>query len=157
MPLHAAYILGPGDKISITVYGEKDLTNDYIVSNVGNISIPLIGQVNVKGLNLSELENVIEQKLKDGYLKSPSVSAQISEYRPFYILGEVRTPGSYSFVSDMSVLNAVALAGGFTYRADKKTVEILRSQQTKSKIIRKIKVDEPLKPGDIILVRERFF
>jgi len=154
---NAPYELGPGDKISISVYGEPDLTDIYTVSNVGQISIPLIGSIDTTGLTVRGLEDVIEKKLRAGYLKFPSVSVQISQYRPFYIMGEVRMPGSYSFVSDMSVLNAVALAGGFTYRANRKNVEILRANHQISKLIHDIKVDERVKPGDVILVKERFF
>lgn len=153
----APYVLGPGDKIEITVYGERDLSSTYTVSGAGKISFPLIGQVQGSGQTLSAVENTITKKLKDGYLRAPSVSIQITEYRPFYILGEVRNPGSYSFVAEMSILNAVAMAGGYTYRADKDELEVLRSQKGQREVMRDMKSDAIVHPGDIILVKESFF
>lgn len=155
-----AYRIGSGDKVNITVFGENDLTKDYVVNNIGYISFPLIGSLHVDGITLKQLEERIREKLMDGYLKNPSVSAQMAEFRPFYILGEVRIPGSYAFVSDMSVLNAVALAGGYTYRADQDIVEIMQGGNSKAKggAVRRVDPETySVRPGDIILVKERFF
>jgi len=151
------YRIGQGDKVTITVYGEDDLSDTYAVGNTGMLSFPLIGQVTVDGLTLGELETTLQQHLSKGFLKDPSVNAEIAEYRPFYILGEVREPGSYNYVGDMNILNAVALAGGFTYRADKEAIEILRKKTGGSKLLREQDGSEFVKPGDIILVKERFF
>lgn len=158
-----AYRIGSSDKINITVFGENDLSKDYVVNNIGYISFPLIGSIYAEGLTLKQLEERIREKLMDGYLKNPSISAQMAEFRPFYILGEVRVPGSYAFVSDMSVLNAVALSGGYTYRANQDVVEIMQGgKPTQGKSdSRKVRRVNPeayrVRPGDIILVKERFF
>lgn len=152
-----AYRIAPDDKLKIVVFDEKTLSRVYRVGSTGHISVPLIGDVYVQGKTTRDIERELVVRLSDGYLVNPSVSIEIDEYRPFYILGEVRTPGSYSFVNDMSVLNAVALAGGFTYRANKRNVEILRVSEGASEGVKEQPVDASVLPGDIILVRERFF
>jgi len=151
------YNLGPGDELEIEIYNEDQLSGLYRISGKNTISMPLIGKIDTRNLGPPELETKIEQKLAGGFLVDPSVSIQISKHRPFYILGEVRAPGSYDFKSDINVLNAVALAGGFTYRADKDDVKILRRQEGRKDIYREFSVDAVIKPGDIILVEERFF
>jgi polysaccharide export outer membrane protein len=152
-----SYSVGPDEELRITVYEEPELSSTYKVSGDGLISMPLIGDIQVNGLTLSEIDDKITAALSEGYLINPSVSIEVSKYRPFYILGEVRTPGSYSFVTDMSVLNAAALAGGFTYRANRKSVELLRTRNSEAQIIKEHPVAEAVLPGDIILVKERFF
>ncbi|MCC6597808.1 MAG: polysaccharide export protein [Alphaproteobacteria bacterium] len=154
------YLLGPDDEIKMTVFGEEDLSGPYNVSATGTLSIPLIGDVQASGRTLKEIETEIVKKLKNGYLIDPSVALSITKYRPFYILGEVRLPGSYSYVSGMSVLNAVALAGGFTYRANKKNVQIKRPVHgiNSNEIPKKeYTVDAKILPGDVIFIKERFF
>lgn len=152
-----AYRVGADDELRITVYGEKELSKIYTVSGNGLISMPLIGGVEVEGLTISEVEDAIMAAFSDGYLINPSVSIEVSKYRPFYILGEVRSPGSYSFVSNMSVLNAVALAGGFTYRAERKHVELLRTKNSEAQVTKDHPIQGSILPGDIILVKENFF
>ncbi len=147
-----AYSLGPDDVIQMTVFGEKDLSGDYKVGADGTISVPLIGTVLVAGLDPAGAEKILTQKFSDGYLVDPSVSIQVSESRPFYILGEVKNPGSYKYVSNMTALNAVALAGGFTYRASEGSVKITRGAEEI-----KIPAEEKILPGDIVTVKERFF
>jgi protein involved in polysaccharide export with SLBB domain len=156
-PSFPGYRIGPDDEIKITVYGEEDLSGSYPVSGTGNISMPLIGDVHVQNFTLKDVELAVTEKLKDGYLLDPKVSVEISKYRPFYILGEVRVPGSYPYVNNMSVLNAVAVAGGFTYRANKKRVEIMRTHEEDADVDKDQPVDTLVVPGDIILVKERFF
>ena len=151
------YRIGADDEIKITVYGEEDLSGTYAVSGTGKISMPLIGDVHVQNFTLKDVELAVTDKLKDGYLLDPKVSVEISKYRPFYILGEVRVPGSYPYVNNMSVLNAVAVAGGFTYRANKKRVEIMRTHEEDADVDKDQTVDTLVVPGDIILVKERFF
>ena len=119
--------------------------------------LPLLDDVHVAGKQLNEVEALIETKLADGYLKNPSVSIEVESYRAFYILGEVRAPGSYSYKNGINVLKAVAVAGGFTYRANKKHVQILKTRKDGSDIYEEMPVSSAVEPGDIILVQERFF
>ncbi|MCE7886779.1 MAG: polysaccharide export protein [Alphaproteobacteria bacterium PRO2] len=155
LPARAAedmYALGPDDVLEIVVYGEKELSGNYRVGPDGAIAMPLIGEVHVGGMTARAAEESIESKLADGYLVAPSVTMQVKSARPFYIMGEVKNPGSYSYASNMTVLNAVALAGGFTYRASKDAVEVTRGGEEI-----KIPAEEKIAPGDVITVNERFF
>ena len=113
-----AYELGSGDKVRITVFGETDLSGEYDVDGSGNVRLPLVGQVRAAGLSLHDFEAQIADTLRHGYLRDPKVSVEVTAYRPFYIIGEVTKPGQYPYVNGMTALNAVALAGGYTYRAD---------------------------------------
>jgi protein involved in polysaccharide export with SLBB domain len=155
-PLNRVYRLGTGDKLRVTVFDEKDLSGEFEVNAGGVIAMPLIGEVKARGLSLAELEQAITKKLLDGYLKSPRVNIEVLNYRPFYILGEVKNPGSYPFVSGMTVLNAVALAGGYTYRANKDRIYIQRPGEPDKDAIA-VKENTPVLPGDILRVEERFF
>ena len=110
----------------------------------------------VEGFTLRQSEEAIKSRLQEGYLKKPSVSIEILESRPFYILGEVRRPGSYNYIAGMNVLQAVAISGGFTYRANRNEVEVIRGNKAPSVPI-EIRPSESVKPGDIIFVKERFF
>lgn len=150
------YQLGAGDQIKVTVYGEDDLSGEFEIDGQGKIALPLIGTVVVGGKRLDDAEGVIREMLADGYLVTPRVNLEVMNYRPFYILGEVDQPGSYPYVNDMTVLNAIALASGFTYRANKKKIEVTRKIDG---IEQKITVDITAKvlPGDIIRIDERFF
>jgi polysaccharide export outer membrane protein len=108
------YILGPDDKVKITVFGEESLSGEFLVSGNGNISYPLIGDVHAAGLTVSQLVDKIKTKLSSGYMKHPDVSGEVITYRPFYILGEVMRPGQYPYTNGMTIMSAVATAGGFT-------------------------------------------
>lgn len=156
-----SYVLRVNDEIKITVYGENDLSNTYKIGSTGIISFPLIGDIQVLGMSTHQAKAMIEAKLADGYLKKPSVSLEVSSeavvHREFYILGEVRTPGSYNYQKGLTVLEAVELAGGFTYRSNKKHVQVLKSRKDGSDIYEKMPVGEVVEPGDIILVKERYF
>lgn len=112
-----SYILGAGDKLRITVFGEKDLSGEFVVGAMGNVSLPLIGEVSAVAADPKALEAKILAKLKDGYLKKPQITVEVVQYRPFYILGNVRTPGSFPYVNGMTVLSAIALAGGYRLTA----------------------------------------
>lgn len=149
------YRLGTGDKVRVTVYGEADLSGEFEVDGAGFVRLPLIGQVTAAGRSVHEFEGDVAVKLSDGYLKSPRVSAEIVNYRPFFILGEVNKPGEYPYVNGMNVVTAVALAGGFTYRADEDDVYIRRGGQAEKEFT----ADERTQvlPGDIVRVTERFF
>ncbi len=146
------YRLGPGDKISIKVLGSEDITGTYTVGDNGTISIPLIGEVKSAGLSRTELEQEITRGLTQGYIANPKVSVAILTYRPFFVLGEVAKPGGYPYVSGMRVLNAVALAGGYTYRANQTYVIVTRHGED-----RKATPAMSIQPDDIIRVPERFF
>ena len=150
-----AYLIGPSDKLRVTVYGEKDISKVYQVDGLGMISVPLIGQVKVAGMTLRQAEDLLVIALSNGYIVDPSVAIEIAEFRPFYIMGEVRRPGSYNFIDGMNVLNAVAISGGFTYRANTKNIEVIRSGADGSVMV--IYPTSQVMPGDIIRVKERFF
>jgi protein involved in polysaccharide export with SLBB domain len=148
----SSYRLGPGDKLRIQVLGAEDLTGDYSVGDNGTISSPLIGEVKAVGLTRAQLEQAMAQKLAQGYLKDPKVSVTITTYRPFYIFGEVNKPGEYPYASGMRVLQAVALSGGYTYRANQNYVVVTRHGED-----RKAVATTQILPDDIIRVPERFF
>ena len=150
------YRLGSGDKIKVTVFGHEDLSGEFEVDGSGNVSLPLIRNVPAQGLTVSQLEQAVIDRLQPDYLKDPSVSVEVLNYRPFYIYGEVNQPGSYPYVSGMTVLNAIAMAGGFTYRAKKSEVQIIRADDA-SKSPSEGGPDTQVLPGDVIEVPERFF
>lgn len=151
------YLLGADDELEITVFGEDDLTGEYRINSEGSISMPLIGEVALSGLSVRQAEALIRKKLSDGFLMNPDVTLELMKYRPFYIMGEVERPGSYDYVSNLDVLRAIALAGGFTYRAVEDEVKILRIEDGGRSRYQEFSTDEPVLPGDIILVEERFF
>lgn len=147
-----AYRLGPGDELRLIVVGAKDLTGDYPVSDSGTVSVPLIGDVKAQGLTRVQLEREIADDLAKGYIRNPRVNVSVIKYRPFYVYGEVSKPGDYPYASGMRVLNAIATAGGYTYRANHNYVIITRSG-------RKWTADgaTPIQPDDVIQVPERLF
>ena len=150
------YRLGAADKVRITVFGEEGLSGEFFVSGAGRIAMPLVGEVDAVGLTTAELQLAIEAKLQDGYMKMPRVSAEVLNYRPFYILGEVKKPGEYPYTNKLTVLKAVATAEGFTYRANTKRVFIKRAEAETEK---EFPLDQAtaVEPGDTIRISERFF
>ncbi len=150
------YRVGSGDNLRVTVFGEQDLSGEFSVDGSGFFSLPLIGEVRAGDLTVREVERAIVKRLKPDYLKNPSVSVAILNYRPFYIIGEVQKPGSYAYVSGMKVVNAIALAGGYTYRARENRVLITRARNAERKKQR-ANHDTAVLPGDVIEVPERFF
>jgi len=154
---HADYRLGAGDKVKISVFGEETLSGEFLVpGGVGTISFPLIGDVKASGLTVGELQTEIVGKLKPDYLKDPRVSVEVLNYRPFYILGEVGHPGEYPYTNGLTVLNAVATANGFTYRANTHTVYIKRAGDS-AEIQMKLDTTTSVEPGDTNRIGERFF
>ena len=151
-----AYRLGSGDEIRVTVFGHKDLSGDFTVDGSGQVALPLVGNIRAGGLAVRDFERNIIKALKPDYLKNPRVSAEVLNYRPFYIIGEVKKPGSYPFVNGMSVVNAVALAGGYTYRARENRLLIIRATDT-ARTKQPADHDTAVLPGDVIEVPERFF
>lgn len=150
-----AYRLGAGDKLRIEVYKEEEITGEYEVDSSGNLSLKLIGTIPAAGRSLPELVKVIETKLLDGYLLNPRVAIDVLNYRPFYVLGEVNSPGSFPFVAGMTVLKAIALAGGYTFRARTSKIELIRANAPDQTVL--VDQNTLLLPGDIIRIKERFF
>lgn len=152
-----SFRLGAGDRIRVTVFGHEDLSGEFEVDGTGRVSLPLIRSVPAGGLTLAELEQAITERLTPDFLKDPRVSIDVLNYRPFYIIGEVNEPGSYPYVNGMTVWNAVAMAGGFSYRAKKSEVEIKRGGDTAQTAWQDASPDTVVFPGDVIRVPERFF
>lgn len=150
------YRLGTGDRLRVTVFGDDQLSGEFQVSAAGMIAMPLIGEVEARGRTTSELEGLVAERLKQDYLKNPKVSVEVIDYRPFYVLGEVKNPGSYPYVNGMRVVNAIALAGGFTYRARESRMTIKRDIDGQ---LQEMDADQgtTVMPGDVIEVSERFF
>jgi polysaccharide export outer membrane protein len=150
------YRLGTGDKVRVTVYDETDLSGEFEVDATGYVRLPLIGQVKAGGRTAYQLESAVEQSLMDGYLKSPRVSVEVTTYRPFYIIGQVNKPGQYPYTNNMSALDAVGVAGGFTDRAVESTLYIRHEGETKEA---EVPADETVKirPGDVVRVDQTAF
>ena len=152
----SSYKLGSGDRIRLAVFRDETLSGEFTLDGAGNFAMPLLGEVQAGGLTARELEARIRDKLvAEDLLRDPQVSIEVLNYRPFYILGEVRAPGSYAYVNGMTVLNAVALAGGFSYRA--KQDDFLLQRGGSNVQGAEVTGDTPLLPGDIVTVQERFF
>lgn len=150
------YRLDAGDKLRIVVFGQEGLTNTYAVDAGGSITMPLIGGVRAKGLSPAELAGSITARLKHGYIREPYVAVEIEAYRPFFILGEVTAPGQYPYVPNMTAESAVAIAGGFTPRAQRHDVKLTRTYPA-GPLTTSVPIATTLKPGDTILVGERWF
>lgn len=150
------YTLGAGDRVAVTVFRHEDLSGEFEVDGAGRVTLPLIGEVAVLGLTARQVEAAVTEKLRPDYLKNPRVSVSVLTYRPFYIIGEVKAPGGYPYVNGLTVVQAVALAGGFTYRAKEDEVLIQRSNDPAG-VKRKARRTDPVLPGDIVEVPERFF
>lgn len=150
------YKMGPGDKIRLITFGEDSLTGEFLVSPAGVIALPLVGDLQAAGLSTSEFQARVQKALSEGYLKDPKVSIEVINYRPFYILGEVTKPGEYHYVSGLTVQNAVAMANGYTYRADTKHLKV---KHMNSEVEDDVKMTQSLKvlPGDTIRILERLF
>lgn len=150
------YSLGTGDRVKVTVFGHEDLSGEFEIDGSGRIAMPLIQEIEAASRSARDLEEQITDRLDPEYIKNPRVSVEVMDYRPFYILGEVKQPGSYPYVSGMSAWNAIALAGGFTYRA-KEDYVTLRRAGDESGAKRKVPLNTAVLPGDVLQVDERFF
>ena len=150
------YLLGAGDKVRVTVYGEDDLSGEFAVDGNGYIALPLIGDVKASGLSAPALQVAIENDYGNGYLNEPRVAVEVTTYRPFTIIGQVERPGQYSYVNGMNVVNAVAMAGGYTEQASESYVYIRHEGDTKE-----IRVDADesvvVRPGDTVYVERTAF
>lgn len=149
------YQLGSGDRVKVTVFRHEDLSGEFELDGQGRFSMPLIGEVSADGLGSRQLEQEIAGRYSDGYLVEPQISVEVLTYRPFYILGEVNNPGSYNFVNGMTVINAVALAGGFSYRASEGGILIQKGGSNAAQ--QPATPDMLVLPGDVVTVPERFF
>lgn len=154
--LDQPYRLGAGDRIRVTVFEQEGLTNTYSVDQAGYISFPLVGAVPARGHTAQQLEAAIAQKLRQGYLRDPDVSIEIDRYRPIFVMGEVGAAGQYSYVPGLTVQKSIAIAGGFSARANQESVDITRDINGKV-ITGRVRTSDPLMPGDTVYVRERLF
>ncbi len=150
------YTLGSGDKLRVIVFGEADLSGEFLVDGTGAVSVPLIGEIAAEGKTVREFQRALELALKDGYLNDPRVSAEVISFRPFYILGEVNRPGTYPYSDNLTVFNAVAVAEGFTYRANQKVVYIRRDGEMAESQY-SLTSTTVVRPGDTIRIAERIF
>jgi polysaccharide export outer membrane protein len=155
MAERAEYKLGPGDQIRITVFNEPDLTGPFTVGSQGTIAYPLVGSIRAGGLTIPEFTQALQTALSE-YVRTPSVAVEITNYRPFFILGEVQRPGTYAYSANLTVPNAVATAGGFTYRANRGRVFITRASETVEREY-PLTVATPVLPGDTVRIGERLF
>jgi protein involved in polysaccharide export with SLBB domain len=147
------YRLGPGDNLQVTIFRQPDMSGQFAIDGEGFLALPLVGEFKAGGLTTRDLENQIEERLKQAqFLVNPQVGVQLLTYRSFYVLGEVSKPGSYEYRDGISLTNAVALAGGYTYRADQSGATIERDGCAFP-----TRVDTTVQPGDIITVPERYF
>ena len=149
--------LGPNDRLRITVFGQPTLTGEYTLDGNGDLAFPLIGNVPANGVTTNQLQQAIAAKLKPDYMVNPNVSAEIVTRRPFYVIGEVQKPGNYPYVTDMTAVNAIAMAGGFTRRARKNDFYIRRLDKDGKMVRIEANAGTVLQAGDTLEVRERVF
>ena len=150
------YVLGPNDRIRLKVYGEPDITGEYEISSGGQVSIPLAGHIKAAGATTPQLERSIAAALAKGIVRDPRVNVEIVQYRPYYILGEVKKSGEYPYRLGLTVMDAVASAGGFTYRANENKVYLRRSGAGAEETYA-LDAPVPIFPGDNIRIPERYF
>ena len=151
---HSDYRLGAGDVVTVTVHNHADLSGDYKLDGTGTISMSLIGTVEAAGLTASELEARIVGLLKPDYLVNPRITVRVQNYRPYYLIGEVNRTGAFNYVDGMTYMTAIAIAGGYSYRAKKGIVFVKRGGGEEEI---ELDVHEKVQPGDIIRVAERLF
>lgn len=154
--LDQPYRLGAGDRVRVTVFEQEGLTNTYSVDQSGYLSFPLVGSIPARGHTAQQMEKQIADKLRQGYLRDPDVSVEIDRYRPIFVMGEVGAAGQYSYVPGLTVQKAIAIAGGFTPRANQESVDITRDINGKV-MTGRVVTSDPLLPGDTVYVRERLF
>jgi polysaccharide biosynthesis/export protein len=150
------YRLDTGDRLRVVVFGQEGLTNSYAVDPAGNITMPLIGPVRARGQTTTQVSASLVAQLRQGFLREPHVAVEVEAYRPFFILGEVAFPGQYPYVANMTVETAVAIAGGFSPRAQRRSAEV--SRMADGVLLRQtVPVATILQPGDTVVVAERWF
>ena len=155
-PVQGPYRLDTGDTVRVIVYNQQSLSTDYVVSDSGTISVPTLGEVRARGLTVQDVQKEIFDGLNSGVLVNPGVSAQLVQYRPIYIVGEVNKPGQYPYTVGLNVLGAVAVAGGYTVRADSRRMSVVRGQMGRSIEWRASPLAD-VQPGDVVVIHEQFF
>jgi polysaccharide biosynthesis/export protein VpsN len=148
------YRLTPGDVVAIEVFGETELSKDYAVEDSGRITMPLVGEFEVSGLTTRQVRTKLVKSLKNGYLLNPKVTVSVKTFRQIYVNGQVKSPSAYGYVPGMTVRKLIALAGGFTERASKRRIFVIAEGADRP---RKVKLDDLVKPGDVVTVEESFF
>jgi polysaccharide export outer membrane protein len=156
VPVDRDYRLGPGDSVSVTVFGEPDLSVSAKIGANGRMAYPFLGEMAVSGLTLADLEKRLVKALDGEYLRDPKVSVTIVEYRPYYVNGQVKTPGGHPYQPGMTVRKAIVLAGGLTERASERKISLI-PEGSRDKQGRRVGMDDPVAPGDIITIDESFF
>lgn len=153
----AEYLLGPGDEVRVMAFGLDGFSSNYVVSDNGALSLPLIGDVTASGQSVAQIQKAIAAQLADKrILNNPVVNVQVNQYRPFFVMGEVKKPGEYQFRPGTSVLNAISMAGGYTFRADTSKVAITRRRGDGS-FTAAASENVVIQPGDTIRVFESWF
>ncbi|GHB49684.1 polysaccharide export protein [Pseudovibrio japonicus] len=152
-----AYKLGSGDKLRVIVYGEDELSGEFVIDDQGNLNMPLIGKVSAQDKSLSEVEESVVANLRNGYLRDPKVSLEVLNYRPFFIQGEIKEPGEYPYKTGLTLQDAVAIAGGYSYRANDKAVYIRKVGTDREVSVALTGTRVHIQPGDSIRIPERFF
>lgn len=150
------YKLGNGDRLRVTVFNEPTLSGEFVVDGSGLVSMPLVGEIPVAGSTVREFQRAYKDALEPDYLTDARVAAEVLTYRPFYILGEIENPGEYPYSSGLTIMNAIATAGGFTYRANRK-VAYVRSIEGGDERRVALTPSTKLQPGDTIRIDERLF
>lgn len=150
------YRLDSGDRLRVTVFDQPNLSNTYAVDQAGYIAFPLVGQVAARGATLTQLEGTIAQKLKQGFLRDPDVTIEIDRYRSIFVMGQVGQPGQYAYVPGMTIINAIAVSGGFNGRANQRDVDVTRKINGQI-ITGRVPITDPILAGDTVYVRERLF
>lgn len=156
-PTQNTYRIATGDKIKVTVFNEQDLTGEFLVNERGNVAFPLAGEIQAAGSTPDEFQKRLTARLSRKYVKNPRVAVEMVNYRPFNVLGEVKNAGQYPYRPGLTIQDAVALAGGFTYRANTRTVYIRRANTTGEITVRTDGERVPILPGDNVRVPERYF
>jgi len=149
------YLLGPGDTIEIQIFGQDDLSIKAILGDSGKINYPFLGELKITGLTVKQVESLIEKGLKAGYLKKPNIYAYISQYRPFYIHGEVNRAGGYPYQPGLTVNQAIALAGGLTERASTDKIYLIKEGNKQNR--QKVSISHRVNAGDTITIEQRYF
>ncbi len=150
------YRLGTGDKLRIIVYGEPDLSGEFVIDGRGTVDLPLIGKINANGVTVRQFQERAVAAYQRGYLNDPKVSAEVLNYRPFFITGEIKQGGQYPYRNGLTAQDAIAIAGGYTYRANVDKIYIRRKGQDKE-IAASMKKRVLIIPGDNIRIPERYF
>ena len=157
LPQLSGYRLAPGDKLKVNVFNEPDLTGEFQVSDEGSIAFPLIGEVRAGGMSAEEFKHNLVRSLQNGFVRKPRVTVEVANYRPINIIGEVRNAGQFAYRPGISVQDAIALAGGYTYRANSNVVYVTRAASSEQITLNSKKDGTPVLPGDNIRVPERYF